>query len=218
LARDGLLVFAVVGLAWMLSVCVLAAKLYLLTRYFLVPFAAAALLIGAWLAYGIFPRSPRLAWGIVVVAVSINILACFLSNNDLMFPARRLVSYARTTNALIYTDGQTERRAQFLLEANGLGNRVTSAQHRLGDVFFYVPANSGLKERGAGYDLAVAARYKPLPGEREVARFSLPRRFVARVFDSLGLSKFVPAPIMAKLAGNETPVFVYRAAGAGRGP
>jgi 4-amino-4-deoxy-L-arabinose transferase-like glycosyltransferase len=218
LARDGLLVFAVVGLAWMLSVCVLAAKLYLLTRYFLVPFAAAALLIGAWLAYGIFPRSPRLAWGIVVIAVSINILACFLSNNDLMFPARRLVSYARTTNALIYTDGQTERRAQFLLEANGLGNRVTSAQHRLGDVFFYVPANSGLKERGAGYDLAVAARYKPLPGEREVARFSLPRRFVARVFDSLGLSKFVPAPIMAKLAGNETPVFVYRAAGAGRGP
>lgn len=210
--RDCLLVFAIVGLFWMLSVCALGTKLYLLTRYFLVPFVAATLLIGAWLAYVIFPRSPRLAGVIVAAAVSVNLLGCFLSNNDLMFPARQLISYARTNEDMIYTDGQTERRAQFLLEAQGSADRVTSAEHHVGDVFFYVPANSGLKLRGAGYDLAVAARYKPLPGEREIARFAMPRRFVARALDAMGVSRFVPAAIMAKLAGNETPVFVYRAA------
>jgi hypothetical protein len=143
--------------------------------------------------------------------VSVNILACFLSNNDLMFPARQLVSYTQATGDRIYTDNQTERRAAFLLEAKGLSRRVTSAEHHPGDVFFYVPANAGLKQRGAGYDPAVAARYKPLPGERVVARFAMPRRFTARVLDAAGLSKFVPGAVMAKLAGNETPVFVYRA-------
>lgn len=210
--RDSLVAIAIAGLVWVLGVFLMVNKLYLVPRYMLFPMSSGTLLIGAWLAFEILPRYGWRSIAILGAVVIVNFLAIDLEDHDLMYPERALVSYVRSMHSTVYTDRETFRRAFFLLECEGLTSRVSDQQHRLGDIFFYVPDNVSFKPP-AGHEFPGAishATYNPLPGETLIAKFVRPERWIGRLLDTVGVSGALPPSLMAKVRGNQRGAFIYQ--------
>ena len=212
--RTALQTTSIVGAIWMLGVFSLVTKLYLAPRYLLFPLTTSALLVGAWLGLGVFPRFKWRAIAIVVAAVAVNLLAIGLEDHDFLFPERTLVAYARTARSPIYTDRETHRRAQFLLESEGLAEKVTDEPHHLGDVFFYVPDNVAyiaLITKNKPHLAGLHALYAPLKGETIVAEITRPESWVGRLLDGVRVSGSLPKALMKKVRGNQRGALVYSA-------
>lgn len=195
----------VAGLMWFLLVATLGSSLYLVPRYVAMTAFAAVVLVALWLLRGMRP-----AFGLAVAAVLVgtNLLATYVDNKDLFFPERALVRVAAEAGGTVHTDPKTLHRADFLLEAAGVRDRVLDMPPGPGALFLHAPNNAAAGSAGPRrFD---PAAYRPQAGWVEVRRIDPGRKLSGVVLQALGLDRYLPAALWRRLDRPNPPAVLYR--------
>jgi 4-amino-4-deoxy-L-arabinose transferase-like glycosyltransferase len=113
----------VLGLAFIVFIAVTGSKLYIVPRYFTVSGGAAIIPVAAAAAC-LWRAAPRVA-GAAAAAFAVLMLALLaVENTDPLFAVRRLVAFAGTTDAQVFTDPTTASEAAIPLLFAHLQGRV----------------------------------------------------------------------------------------------
>lgn len=168
----------------------------LLPRYFIVT---------TWAAFLIALLAARVLWergwrGLVlisaVVLVTANVLAIAVDNRNPLFGERALVSLAKSTTELIYTDPKTRRKSeQYLKWADLDPRRIKEGPAPQGKLYFYNPKNEQTSA----------------PRQRDVviAKAVEKQRLIARVLQrTVGESEHW---VVRRIMTPNPPVVLYRA-------
>ena len=196
---------AVAGLMWFLLVATLGSSLYLVPRYVAMTAFAAVVLVAVWLLRGV---RPALGLAVGAVLVGTNALAIYVDNKDLFFPERALVQVAAEAGGTVHTDPKTLHRADFLLEAAGLRDRVLDMPPAPGALFLHAPNNAAAGSAGPRrFD---PAAYRPQAGWTELRRLDPGRKYSGVVLAALGLDRYLPAALWRRLDRPNPPAVLYR--------
>jgi signal peptidase I len=210
-------VFGLAGLIWFACLW-LQIGMTLLPRYYMMPSAVLAMLVGIWLATVAVPRSALLAGLILVGVVATNLMGIYIDNRNPVYGERSVISFLEQNPDVdvVVTDPETARRGRFLYIANGVEDRVTGAVPQPGDVYVYNPRYVTLGFMQGGTPESRQARldelsvYRPSPEWQEVWRADPGHRWIGVLIESLGLKPLVPAEIFRRLDQPNLPVVAYR--------
>lgn len=196
-----------------LFVAVNASILYVVPRYFMVPAALAAVPVAvlgaAWLRQGGLRRVLAGLAGLGFVATSLGLL--YLENTRPMLAEERMVAFVATAAETVHVDPNTGPRMEYLLLAQGLQGRVSTAPPGPGAL---VAAKDGVVQACVGapgcpwQDRMLAF----LPGAewRELERIAPPLRAISGVLRAFGLERRIPRDILRKVEQPGVDVVIYR--------
>jgi hypothetical protein len=166
-------------------------------RYFSVTVYGAAIVTALWLAELARLRLRSAAAALLALLLLGNLLGVYLENRDPLFGLRRLVDAAAAARETVYTDPETKRRASFLLARAGVAERVSAAPPPRGALYLHDPKRAGTERA-------------PRASWRAVQRWDRGRKHSGRLAQWLGLDRWLPAAIFAKLDHPNPPVVLYR--------
>jgi hypothetical protein len=202
-----MLLFAIVWFAFV----DLNPKLYLVPRYIVVTASLFTMAVGWWLVEA-WQRGRRLLVGITVAALlGVNLLGLMVENTNPRFAERTLVAFvAAHPGQIVYTDSDTDIRADFFLQFKGMdGSRVSREAPGPNALIFYNGESMARCARSVRCrkDLAV---YAPKPSWQEVERIDVPRSGAARLIEAFSLQRFLPGEVARKITQPVGAVVVYR--------
>lgn len=208
------------GLGSLVSFLFVAANaeiLYVVPRYFIVSAAMAAVplavLAADWLGR---PGVRRVVAGLAALAfVGSSALLLYLENTDPLRAEKQVLAFAAAAPVPLHLDAELMRRSHYLVLADGLQDRVTTASPGPGDLVGVVNdttqtaclRNPVCTERGR------QAGFLPGPDWTVVARFEPPVRAIAWPLGWLGLSTMLPRDVRAKVERPGAEAVVYRVPG-----
>jgi len=185
------------ALTWFLCVGAAQTLLPLNPRYFTVTTAAMILVTGVGLAE-LWRRSRVVAAALAGALVAGNLVGIVVENKSPMFAERTLVAFARTHPQIrLTTDPMTRYRADMLLKWARAEARVGDTPPAPGTLHFYNPSYADRANARMKPDAVV--RYQPHADWREIAGFTRPISFAARLAEAAGLRPLLPEAIWCKL-------------------
>jgi hypothetical protein len=204
--------FAVVWFAFV----ALNPKLYLVPRYLVVTASLLAMVAGWWLVEE-WQRGRRARTAVIVAAVLVvNLLGLMVENTNPRFAERNLAAFvAAHPDRTVYTDSDTEIRADFFLRFTGMDSSHVSHETPGPNALVFYNAESMARcarSFRCRRDLAV---YAPKPDWEQIGRIDVPRSPVARVIDTFSLARFLPSEVARKIAQPVSPIVLYRVPGPG---
>lgn len=202
-----MLLFAVV---WFVFVD-LNPKLYLVPRYIVVTASLFTMAVAWWLVEA-WHRGRRLLVGMTVAALlGVNLLGLMVENTNPRFAERALVDFvAANPGQIVYTDAETEIRADFFLRFRGMDeSRVSREAPGPNALIFYNGEPMARCARSVRCRKDLAA-YAPNPSWQEIERLDIPRSAAARVIEAFSLQRFLPAEVARKIMQPVGAVVLYR--------
>ena len=185
-----------VVITWFLLAAASFTLLPLLPRYFMVSTVGAAMLTGIAVARLYASRFSRLAVGLAILLVAINLFSYAAENRDQMFAEWTLVDTAAAQPGIVHTDDVTARRAGLLLQWRGLSDRVSTADPQPGDLVLVNLLLGRLPPAAAHWTL-VESR-EPLPS------------WVASAVRAVLPPRAVQWTVLQKLVGPHPGIVLYR--------
>ena len=191
---------------WAIWFVVLAYALYWLwdvPRYHIVGTVMAAIVIGLWLRYVVWPWRPLVASVLAIGLMGMQAGLMMLSNSNPLFGERALVALAAAAPGTVHTDPSSLEGALFLLETAGRAGRVSDAAPASGDLYVY---NSKPYRRRAG----VAGPLTPGAGWIALTTIEERPKALGAALDALGVTRLLPQGVADKLAPPPRRVVLYR--------
>ena len=198
-ATDGTGIFhyVLLGAVWFLGVALLYSLLPLNPRYFLVVALAATVGVSIFLTQMIdrSAAARHTVWLLVALLVSANLVGIWSENRNFMFAERVLAAKVSENRSMIYTDRETWRRAQKLIEwSDGPELLFDPEAYKVGELYLL----NRLRETDADKNWVALEEIKP--------EHSPLRRFIL----ALGLYDVMPVKVRRKLDGGHPGVTLYR--------
>lgn len=184
----------------------------LLPRYLAVSSYFGVILIAIWLD-AVFEKSGRTVPMLLLAAfVASSVLCIYVDNRNPIFAERRLVELAAGSDRTIVTDPETARRAGFLLDLEGVRDRVVAREPAEGDLFFFNPVYTvqGLQTGDPEKQRERLRAYRPDPAWERLETIDPPRRLLGVALESLGISAFIPPEIFRRIDSPNPQVILYR--------
>ena len=125
------------AVTWFLVLSYALYWLWDVPRYQTVPVVMAAIIIGLWLRYVIWPSRPRVAFLVLASLMLLNATLISLANKEPLFGERALTSLALSSSETLHTDPSTLEGAEFLLEVAQVRDRITSIPPKGGELYVY---------------------------------------------------------------------------------
>jgi 4-amino-4-deoxy-L-arabinose transferase-like glycosyltransferase len=196
-ARHLAVLLGMLSLVWAVGAASLWHLLPLTPRYYLMPVLAVSTL--AALAVRRLWQQGRVRLALVCAALLLigNFLGLADENRNFMYGEHVLVKLAATTDATIHTDPQTQRRAELMLDWQGVADRVVTSTPAKGDLYFYNPARTQAGFR-PGQDWTVIDRSAPPPSVAQ------------RLLQLLPAGIPIPAGLLQRLGPGHPGVILYR--------
>ena len=202
--RAGAALIGGLALVWFLVIgYVLMHWLWVIPRYYAalavltVPFAIA-------LAHAVSIGRTWLALAVVVLVVGSGMILNLGATTDQMAGERALAAFARNATETIQTDPATEQGARWLLDREGVGDRVSVGPPQAGSLYFF----SNRPRRALPPDWPVR---EPPPGWTRVQTFDTPPKWTRFLVTTFGLARILPAGLVTKLDPPPHVIGVYRA-------
>jgi len=197
----------VLGLAFILFIAVTGSKLYIVPRYFTVSGGAAIIPVAAAAAC-LWRAAPRLAGVAAASFAALMLLLLAVENTDPLFAVGRLVAFAATTNAPVFTDPATASQATIPLLFAHLQARVRSDPPPPGAIVAMPQGSAAacIASRTCGFKNRMAP-FTPGPGWRLVEREAAPRPLLGRLAH---LVPHLPPDIAGKLESPNADFVVWR--------
>jgi 4-amino-4-deoxy-L-arabinose transferase-like glycosyltransferase len=202
-ARELAKLSVLLAVTWFLVLSYALYWLWDVPRYQTVPVVMAAIIIGLWLRYVIWPFRPRVALLVLASLLLLNAALISLANKEPLFGERALTLLALASSDTLHTDPSTLEGAEFLLEVAHVRDRVTSNPPKGGDLYVYNSRPYRRRPHLSG----------PLvPGDDWIAQKTIDEepKLVARALDFSGLIHMLPRAVANKLAPPLRQVIIYR--------
>jgi 4-amino-4-deoxy-L-arabinose transferase-like glycosyltransferase len=197
-----------VGLAvtWFVTTSFMMWFLWILPRYQSVTILAFMVPFSIFLGRLLDKRKWLIPTTAIAALIGVEILIISVVNRNPLHGERSLVEFAREHSGPILTDPATLRGASWLLEREGLTERVYASTPKPGSIFFFneVPR-------------------RPLPADWptsiarsdwvQVASFDKAPNFIAKIIQHFGYERFIPTLIMRKLNPLPRAVRAYHVPG-----
>ena len=197
------------GVAWFLLAAIELRNLKLLPRYYMVAAYCFFVASAIWVSVKLWPQRKKLVAAGVIIFVLTNLGLISLNNKNPRFGERALVEYLKNSTGFIYTDPLTAHNAEFFCKwASQDYGRIVAAPPAPGSAFFYNPVSADSPNRFVPADqvklYAVKKQWQKL-WEKQA-----PRKVAAILAEKMGAASLLPQPLLAKLEGLNTSVFVYK--------
>jgi len=192
------------ALVWILSIgYVLPVRK--LPRYFEVSALAAAMLIGLWITIAIWPRHRWLAGLLALAMLGANLVGIYVENKQPIYGVRTLVAWLEQHPGTLYTDPRTYKKAEFLLRAKGMDDRLRPSQVPLQRPYYYNP-NQVQRRVSSGMD-----RLDYTPPESWQPSFVIKPddRLIGYPLRWIGLDRQLPAGLLRRLVSPVRTVSFY---------
>jgi 4-amino-4-deoxy-L-arabinose transferase-like glycosyltransferase len=195
--RSAAIHFSGLALVWFLLLSYAFTFMWIVPRYQTVTMVALCVPLAIWLAERIEAGAWRLPALLVAAILGIGAALALVADRELLFGERGLVAFARTTEGPIRTDPATLRGADWLLQIEGLRDRVSAGPCEPGGLCYANPR----PRRTLPADWTRQA----VP-EGATILLEVPRRttMMARILDQVGLLAIMPGVVRNKLS--PTPI------------
>jgi 4-amino-4-deoxy-L-arabinose transferase-like glycosyltransferase len=197
----------VLGMAFILFIAVTGSKLYIVPRYFTVAGGAAIIPVAAAAAC-LWRLAPRLAGAAAAAFVVLTMPLLAVENTDPLFAVRRLVAFAGTAGAPVFTDPATASEASIPLLFAHVQDRVRDEPPPPGTLVAMPEGSAAacLASRTCGFKGRMAP-FTPGPGWRVVRREAAPRPLLGSL---ARLVPDLPPDIARKLEAPNAAFVVWR--------
>ena len=184
--------FGGLGLLWAVVTGYVLLSLWVLPRYEIVTAVALAISAAIGFVWLIHRGWQPVVWAAFILLLVSNIALVGTTDRQPLFGERALVDFVRNSDGIVLTDPNTFSHAGWLLEINGLSERVEAGLPRPGAVYFFnsTPRQTRLVEWSVK---------QPQPGWKQIDRVEETPRWPARVISLLHIRSLLPQVLLFKL-------------------
>jgi 4-amino-4-deoxy-L-arabinose transferase-like glycosyltransferase len=198
------------GLVWFLFVAVQLRELIVLPRYYMVTAYCLLVAIAIWAVLEVWPRRPVLGLAGTALFVLASLAGIYADNKNPRFGERALVEYLGVSSGPVYTDPLTAHNSEWYCRwAKVDYARIKAGPPALDQAYFYNPRHADRPNRFVRAEQVHL--YQPDSRWREVWRKDDAPRLAGHAIQELGLAKFLPQRIVAKLDRPNPSVQVFQA-------
>ncbi len=190
--RSAAVHFAGLALVWFGLLSYAFTFMWIVPRYQTVAMVALCVPLAIWLAERIGAGAWRLPALLVLAILGSGAALALVADRELLFGERGLVAFARTTQGPIRTDPATLRGAEWLLQVEGLRDRVSAGPCEPGLLCYANPRPR--RPLPAGW-----VRPEVPPGAPVLIEVPRGRSMVAAILARSGLLAVMPGAVRAKL-------------------
>lgn len=200
--------FASVGLVWLLCVGAVQSLLPLNPRYFLISAICASIIVGLAISESIRLRHVKLAGIVLLLVVSGNLAGIYVENRNHMFGERALTAAITRYAGDLYADPLTHRRAELLLKWSGEAARVRAEPPPPESIYIYNSLR--MKSLGGWVSAEAVKSYEPQESWELMEVITPESKWAGTIIRAIGLESFLPGKLKNALFEGHPGVKIYR--------